>query len=345
MADYSLLQHLCERRGISGREEEVRAAVLAEIVPYCQVKTDRLGNIIAYKKGKRTPQKKLMLSAHMDEVGLIITHITEDGYLRFQKVGGIDDKILAGIPVEVGEQGVYGVIGAKAIHLLTQEERKLPPDSAQMNIDIGALSREEAMSVVAPGDVASFSSMFRRREGKIISKALDDRAGCAILIELIRTELEYDMTFVFTVQEEVGLRGAKTAAFSVAPDAAIVVESTTAADISGVPKHKQVCRMGDGPVISFMDGHTIYDREYYQLAFALAQKYGIACQAKEAIAGGNDAGVIHTSRTGVRTVAVSLPCRYLHAPASMIAEADYEASLLLVRHLAETICAGMDKAL
>jgi len=207
-------------------------------------------------------------------------------------------------------------------------------------IDIGAKDKEEAEQYVAPGDVVCFDSIFDTAHGMIKSRALDDRAGCAILVDMIQNELEYDMIFVFAVQEEIGLRGSKTAAYTVEPQAAIVVESTTAADVSGVDKENQVCQVGAGAVISFMDRHTIYDREYYQMAFAAAKKAGAKCQAKQAVAGGNDAGAIHISRGGVRTIAVSLPCRYLHSAVGMISQDDLKSAQKLIVELAGRIAGG-----
>ncbi|HEX3016455.1 MAG TPA: M42 family metallopeptidase [Caproicibacter sp.] len=337
MADLTLLKKLSEAHGISGREEEIRELILKEIRPLAdKIEITPLGNIIAFKKGEKKPKTKLMISAHMDEVGLIVTHITDDGLLKFAMVGGIDRRILPGKSVTIGN-GVHGVIGVKPIHMLTKDEREKSVPLKELYIDIGALSREEAEEKVKPGDDINFDSIFDTANGMIKGKALDDRAGCAILIDVMKSGLKYDATFVFAVQEEVGLSGAKTAAYSVKPDAAIVVESTTAADVPGVDKDRQVCRLGAGPVISFMDRRTIYDREYYGLAFAAAKKAGVKCQAKQAIAGGNDAGAIHTSRGGVRTIAVSLPCRYLHSPVGMITQDDFLAAPKLIAELAEMI--------
>lgn len=338
MADYVLLQELCEARGTSGREEAVREILLREASPYGVCWVDGLGNLIVEKKGARQPKEKLMLSAHMDEVGLIITRITSEGYLRFDTVGGIDEKILPGAAVEIGEKAVAGVIGAKPIHLLQEAERNTPLKTDQLMIDIGAESREEAEQAVCCGDMATFCSSFSQYQGSITGRALDDRAGCALLIELLRRPLPWDMTFAFLVQEEVGLRGAKAAAFAVAPTSAIIVETTIAADVAGVPEEKKVCYLGKGPVISFMDRSTIYDKDYYRMAFRLAEENNIPCQPKLAVAGGNDAGAIHTSREGVRTLALSLPCRYLHSPVGRICSSDYEAAVSLLERLACRIC-------
>ncbi len=233
MADYELLRELCRARGVSGREDEVRQILLREASPHGTCRIDRLGNLIVEKKGAARPKETLMLSAHMDEVGLIVTRVTAEGYLHFETVGGIDGKILPGIQVYIGPKAVPGVIGAKAVHLMTESEKETPLKPDQMFIDIGAETREEAERAVCCGDEVSFGSAFCRRGGVISGRALDDRAGCALLIELLRRPLPYDMTFAFLVQEEVGLRGARAAAFGVAPQSAIVVEATTAADVAG----------------------------------------------------------------------------------------------------------------
>ena len=337
MADWKLLKKLSEARGISGRESTVREIILTEIRPFAErIEVTPLGNIVAYRKGKKPAPKKLMISAHMDEVGLVVTHVTDEGLLKFAAVGGIDRRVLPGKSVTVGEN-VHGVVGVKPIHLLKRDEAEKSVPVDELYIDIGALSRGEAEAAVKPGDEVTFDSVFDTENGTVKGRALDDRAGCAVLIELMKNEPKYDTVFAFVVQEEVGLHGAKTAAFSVEPSAAVVVESTTAADVPGVEKEKQVCRLGQGPVISFMDRRTVYDRDYYRLAFQAAELAGVKCQAKQAVAGGNDAGVIHASRGGVRTVAVSLPCRYLHSAVGVIAQEDFLAAPKLIARLAEMI--------
>lgn len=337
MTQTELLKKLSEARGISGREDTVREIILREIEPYAEkIEITPLGNLIAYKKGRGRAPKKLMISAHMDEVGLIVTHITDDGFLKFSTVGGIDRRILPGKSVTVGKN-VRGVIDVKPIHLLERgaDEKSVPLE--ELVIDIGALTREEAEAAVKPGDMVTFDSVFEVSHGFIKGRALDDRAGCAVLAEVMKQPIACDTAFVFAVQEEVGLFGAKTAAFQVNPEAAIVVEATTAADVPGVAEEKQVCRLGRGPAVSFMDRRTIYDRTYYRLAFRAAERAGVKCQAKEAVAGGNDAGAIHASRGGVRTAAVSLPCRYLHSAVGVIAEEDFLAAPKLIVSLAEEI--------
>jgi putative aminopeptidase FrvX len=324
--------------GISGDEGLIREAIIEEIAPYCQYEVDPMGNLICFKKGMITPNKKLMISAHMDEVGLMATHITADGFVKFTTVGGIDPRVLLGRQVCFYHSGQIGVIGTKAVHQQTPEERETAVKAEDMFIDIGASSKEEASSLIKPGDCASFCSTVEEfGEGFLKGKALDDRIGCAILVEMIRSKIKFDTYFVFAVQEEVGLRGAAAAAYTVNPDYAIVVETTTAADLSGVPEQKQVCQLGHGAVVGFMDRATIYNRELYALAYKLGVEEKITCQTKTMIAGGNDAGAIQSSRGGVQTIAVSVPCRYLHSPVCVVKKEDITATAKMVWALSEHI--------
>ena len=331
------LAKLSELHGISGAEDDVRNYILKEIKPYCtSVEVNSTGSVIAYKKGKNNPESKLMLCAHMDEVGMIVTDVGENGLLKFATVGGIDARVLCGTPVLVGEEKRPGVIGAKPIHLLEGDEVSSAPKIEDLYIDIGALTKAEALEKVCPGEDVVFDTRFGEfGDGLLKGKALDDRAGCAVLMEIIKRDLECDLYFVFSTMEEVGLRGAKCAAFSVAPDMAIVVESTTAADIPNVDECSKVCKVGEGAVISFMDRATIYDRGLFKMVQRTANERGIKWQYKKGVTGGNDSGTIHNSRGGVRTAAISLPCRYLHSPCSVIAESDLNAVCELVYALAE----------
>ncbi|MDE6723404.1 MAG: M42 family peptidase, partial [Eubacterium sp.] len=202
-----MLKELCLLNGTSGDEDRIRDYIIDAIKEYCEYSVDALGSILAFKKGKKTPSKKVMLSAHMDEVGFIVTHITDDGYLKFNPVGGIDPRVVIDRVVQIGT--IKGVIGAKAVHLLSDEEKKTAPNFSKLYIDIGASSKEEAEKYVSLGDFAYFSSDYNEfGNGFIKSKALDDRIGCMLMIELIKSDLEYDTYFCFNVQEEVGLRGA-----------------------------------------------------------------------------------------------------------------------------------------
>lgn len=336
----NLLQQLCSLNGPSGNEEIVREIILEKIKPYAQTKVDALGNIIAFKQGRKRAPVKLMLDAHMDEVGFIVTAITDEGYLKFTTIGGIDPSVFLARRVIINNE-IIGVISTKPIHLQNQDERKKMPETDKMVIDIGAKDRQDAEKYVCPGDYAVFDSHFQPfGQNLIMSKAIDDRVGCYILINLLCSESQYDFYATFTVQEELGLRGAKTAAFSVQPDACIVVEATTAADIAGVAKEKQVCRLNSGPAISFMDNSTVYDRAYYSEAFRTANQLDIPCQAKSAVAGGNNSGAISVSTKGVRTLAISVPCRYLHSPYGVASLNDIENTQKLIGALIPKIASG-----
>lgn len=334
------LEALCALNAPSGAEDAVAAYILSHIPSDCTVTRDKLGNITVQKPGKNRARVWVMLDAHMDEVGFIVTYITDEGLLKFTPVGGVDASVTLGRRV-VFANGVYGVVGAKPVHLMNTQERKTVPQIDAMYIDIGAASKEEAMAAVRVGNMAVFDSEFARLgEYKLKAKAIDDRAGCAILLDLLNQETEYDLIFNFSVQKEVGLRGATTAAYRIAPDAAIIVEATTAADYHGVAPEKQVCRLAQGAAVSFMDGATLYDKGYYDAALATAAEQGIACQPKAAVAGGNNAGAVHKSREGVRTLAVSVPCRYIHSASCVADRRDMEAAAALVRVMAEKIASG-----
>lgn len=330
-----LLKSLCSLDGISGDESVVSDFIISQIKDYCEYKTDNLGNIIAFKKGKQRPLKKVMLDAHTDEVGLIITHITDKGFLKFKTVGGIETEALMQRAVKINGK-INGVISGKPIHLLSGDEAKKLPKADTLYIDIGAVSKEDAENYVAVGDSAVICGDYTESGSMIISKALDDRVGCAVLINLIRNFDEYDFYVSFSVQEEVGLRGAKVSAYSIAPDCAIVIDGTTAADLSEVSEDKRVCSLGKGAVVSFMDRATCYDKAF----FDAAMKSGINCQLKAAVAGGNNAGAVHLSREGVRTIAISVPCRYIHSASSIACVTDIYDTLELVKYMLSGIASG-----
>ena len=332
------LKKLCQINGISGREHKVREEILSQISSYCDdLHVDPLGNIIAFKKGKKTPKQKVLISAHMDEVGLIVTGVTSDGMLRFATVGGIDARVLVGRSVLVGES-IPGVIGTKAVHMQSAEEKTKATPVDQLYIDIGSKDKEDALQHVSLGESVCFQSEpVEFGNNCLKAKAIDDRFGCALMIQLLQSELPCDLYCSFVVQEEVGLRGAKVAAHDICPDIAIVLEATTAGDLAGVEKLKQVCGLGKGPVIPFMDRATIYDYDLYQFAMDTAKQHHIPCQTKTAVAGGNDAGAFSISCGGIKTVSVSVPCRYLHSPCCVINWEDAENSLVLVQAILERL--------
>lgn len=328
------LKTLCLLNGISGDENSVRDYIISRIKDKAEITVDNLGNVIAFCKGKKTPKNKIMVSAHMDEVGMIVTYINSDGTLKISSVGGIDERVVFGRRVSVGKKGLVGVVGGKAVHNLSADERKKAVPFSDLTVDIGADSKEEAEKLVSLGDSVCFASEFCKFGDNFLKcKAIDDRAGCAIMLRLIDEGVEYDTFFTFVVQEEIGLRGSTCAAYTVAPDYAFVLESTTAADIPSASGADRVCELGKGPVVSYMDRHTIYDKELYDMAFETAEKNNIPCQTKTKVAGGNDAGAIHLSRGGVRTCAVSLPCRYLHSPSCVIKSSDFENAFQLIKLL------------
>lgn len=335
-----MLKTLCELNGTSGREEAVREFLIAHLPKDASYTVDALGNLIVEKRGANRAKNKVMLASHMDEVGLIITYITEDGFLRFACVGGIDSRALFGKAVKVGEQGVSGVIGGKAVHQLTKDEKNTVPEAEDLLIDIGARTKAEAESLVSLGDNAYFDSEYIEfGDGFIKSKAIDDRAGNLIMLEMLQSDLPYDMTFCFTVQEEIGTRGAAAVTDTVAPDYAIVLESTTASDLPDVSGYRQVCKTGGGAVVGFMDRGTVYDKSLYDLAFRLAKENDIPCQTKTMVAGGNDASAIHKAAGGVKTVAVSVPCRYIHSASCVAKKEDIDSVARLARVLSETLAA------
>lgn len=327
------LQTLCELDGVSGRENAVREYImnaLQGIAHIDEMRVDAMGNLLVHLKGKRPAAKTLMLAAHMDEVGVIATGATEDGFVRFATVGGIDKVVLFGHRVRFGDR--IGVIGGKAIHMCKGDEKDKIPDG-DLLIDIGASSKDEALAAVGYGAVGVFDSAFYPLGNLVKGRAIDDRAGCTVLLAVAKEQPEADVWLAFTVQEEIGLRGAGGAAFAVTPDVGIVIDATTAADTVGVAPEKQVCRVGGGAVVSFMDRRTLYDKELYDFVMNTAREIGTKAQPKTMVAGGNDAGAIQSTAGGARVAAISLPCRYIHSPSCVASMEDLTAVYTLVKAL------------
>ncbi len=341
-----LIRELTALFGPSGCEDAVRTFIAAEIEGdcdgYCE---DRSGNLIAKICGRgmdydAASPRRLLLSAHMDEVGFMITEITEEGYLRFDNVGGIDSRVLSGRHVLVGDRArIPGVIASKAIHLQTAEERGKVLPVSKLYMDIGAKDRADAASRVSVGDWAIFDSdfvSFGKDGGMMKAKALDDRVGCALLIELMRElkrtprDLPFDVYFAFTCCEEIGISGAAVAAFTVAPEMAIVLESTAIHDLPNVPERSRVGKVGAGGALSLADGGTLYDRALVDYALRTASQNEIPVQIKQAVSGGNDAAHIQRSLAGVRVMALSLPTRYIHCASNVGSVADYESMRALL---------------
>ena len=333
------LKTLCALPGVSSFEDEVRDYIRNRVAPYADsLRVDAMGNLIVFKKGAKSTGNKLMLCAHMDEVGLIVRDITDEGYLKFSCVGGIDRRVLLGKQVMVGANKVPGIIGLKAIHMTTPEERKKVPPLTDYYIDIGAADQEQAQKLVELGDCCVFAGdVVEFGSGMLKAKAIDDRVGCAVLVKLLEEELPMDCTFVFTVQEEVGTRGAFGAAFSVTPEIAVVFEGTTAADNPALEEHTQVCWPGRGPVLSWMDGSAVYDRGLFELLRGLAEANRVPWQMKHYLSGGTDAGAIQRTKAGVRVTGISAAVRYLHAPSSVASISDMEHMLTLARLFVQAV--------
>lgn len=328
----NLIEELCGVCGVSGNEEEVRRLIINRIDGHCEYSVDALGNII----GKKGNGGNVFLDAHTDEVGFIVKNIDADGFIRFEEVGGIDSKILPDTRVCVKNK--LGVICCKPYHLMSGKERTAVPDVSSLGVDIGAKSREEAERIISAGDVFTFERRFIRfgeDNDFILSPALDDRVGCAILISLIvNTDLNFD--FSFSSMEEIGCRGAAVSALSSGADIAVAIETTTAADIDGVDEGKQVCCLGKGGAVSFMDRSTLYDKEEFEFIKRIAEEKNIPMQTKNATTGGNDMGAIHKAGKGKKAVAVSVPARYLHSQSVVIRLSDVISAYELIKAYIES---------
>lgn len=327
-----MLEELCNAFGVSGAEEDVREIIRREMRDKCDsMELDSMGNILCFKKGTKNYNNKIMLSCHMDEVGFIISGITEEGYLRFKTVGGIDSRILQSKKVVIGKNRVPGVIGAKPAHKIDKSK----DDAVKVKdlyIDIGADSKEDAMQLVSLGDYAAFDSEYIEFGNQCIkAKALDDRIGCLMLLKLAEATYPNDLYFVFSVQEEVGCRGAAVAAYNIKPDYAIVVEGTTCSDVPGTNDHGFSTRLGYGPAISVLDSGSCSDKSIVAALSDTAKAHNITVQYKQTTMGSNDASAIHISGTGVKTGVLSVPCRYIHSPASVASKKDIKGCFQLLR--------------
>jgi putative aminopeptidase FrvX len=333
------LKELSEAVGVSGDEGEVRAVVLGAVRPHVDdVRVDTMGNVLALKRGTSRRSKsggdrlRVMVSAHMDEIGLMVVGHDSDGFLQVRAVGGIDPRLLPGTLFQVGSGRIPGVIGVKPIHLAKQDDLEKVAQIEDLVVDIGAKSKDEAKNLAPLGTYATFATGFREIGPTVSGKAFDDRAGCAVLVELLRGErFRFDLHAAFTVQEEVGLRGAGVAAYTIEPDCAFALEGTIADDI---PKDKDVSpttQLGKGPAITVMDNSVISDRRLLRLLTSTADELGIPYQLKQPGIGSTDAGAIHRTRTGVPSVTVAVPSRYIHSPVALLSLEDFENTVRLMR--------------
>jgi endoglucanase len=336
-----MLQALVEAIGISGAEEEVRRLIIEAIQVHVDSwQIDSMGNLIAFKKGTAEGAMTCLIAAHMDEVGFMVTGHDSSGMLQVEAVGGIDAKILPTLRVLVGKKKLKGFFAWKPIHLSSSQE---VVSISSLRVDIGTATKEAAASAAPLGTYVAFDSSYTELSADVLrAKAFDDRVGCAELIELLQGErLPVDLYAAFTVQEEVGLRGAKVVSARVQPDFAIVLEATACHEVPQDPNEPDVTpvtRLGQGPALSYKDKSSIAHPGLLRHFVQTAQAEAIPYQYRSAqFAGGNDAGTIHLAGRGVPTVAVSLPCRYLHSPLTMISRSDYRHAVALVRAALQTI--------
>lgn len=323
-----LIKQLVETFGPSGNEEVIRAKIADMIKPYVdEVSVDRLGNLIAKKHGK-ADGKKIMLAAHMDEIGVVITHIDDNGFLRFGTVGGLSPFILTGQRVQF-KNGTVGVFG----HEKLDDIKDLKAD--KMYIDIGQPSKEEAAERVSIGDFGSIYREMTDLGSCVTAKSLDDRIGCAVLLEAAKrlAETNNEIYYVFTVQEEVGARGAKVAAFALKPDVGIAVDVTATGDTPEA--HRMEVKLGKGAAIKVKDRSLVAHPQVKQMLVELAEEKGIPYQMEVLEFGGTDAGSIHLTGSGIPSGVVSIPCRYVHTPSEIVSMEDVEACVRLV-------CAAME---
>lgn len=334
----SILKTLTQLPAIAGREGEVRAYLTKLLAPYAdQVRTDALGNLIVSKKG--TSKKHLLLCAHMDEVGLMISFIDDKGFLRFVTVGGIDPRTLLAQRVRVQTKNgpLLGIIGIKPAHITTEMERSKAVALKELFIDLG-LPAEKVKKLVRPGDFAVLDRPYEEfGDGLISAKAIDNRAGVFIQAEVFKRLKKpfYNVDAVFTVQEEVGVRGATTAAYGLNPDVCLCLDTTGAADLPGIAPQDYLVRLGGGVGITALDARTITPQPLLRALIQICEKKHFPYQMRIAPRGGNDAGAVHLSKTGVPSCALSLPTRNIHSNVEICAWKDIQAMMELTYHCAE----------
>jgi endoglucanase len=325
-----LLERLCNASGVSGDEGEVRKIVLEQVKPIAdEVKVDALGNMLAVRRGSGKNRLRVMLAAHMDEVGFMIVADEGEGLYSFETVGSIDERQMAGKPVWVGHGRVPGVIGIRPIHLVGEGEHKRKVSREALRIDLGPGGGKAKV-----GDRAVFATSFRRVGPSIIAKAIDDRIGVATLIELVKNAPPHiDLLAAFTVQEEVGLRGAKVAAHALDPQIGIAIDSTPAYDLpthDGSENAVYNTRLGLGPAVYLADAATLNDPRLIHFFEETARKANIPFQFRQPGGGGTDAGAIHKQREGIPSISISVPGRYAHTAAGLCRVEDWKNTLLLL---------------
>ncbi len=328
-----LLKEICEVAGAPGFENRIRQLVLREVAPLVDsISIDNMGNVIAFKKGKK--QKKVMIAAHMDEIGFIVTHVDDKGFLRFHTLGGFDPKTLTAQRVIVhGKEDIVGVMGSKPIHVMTQEEKNKVANVTDYFIDLG-MPKEEVEKIVSVGNPVTRQRELIEMGNCVNCKSIDNRVSVFILIETLRElkEVPYDVYGVFTVQEEVGIRGASVAAHSIEPDFGFGLDTTIAFDVPGAQPHEMITKLGEGTAIKIMDSSTICDYRMVNYMKKTADKNKIKWQHEILTAGGTDtAGVQRMGKTGAIAGCVSIPTRHIHQAIEMADKSDIRASIDLLK--------------
>ncbi len=343
MEEYiKILEKLSNAFGPPGNEEEIKSIIIKEISGLVdEIKEDNIGNLYAVKNGAED-SPKIILSAHMDEVGFLITHIHENGYLRYHPLGGIDPRVAYASDVIIkGEKGiVHGYIGALPPHLLKGKEQKAPSHE-ELVIDIGANSRDEVEDLgITIGSKAVFATQFKRlTKNRLSGKALDDRIGVSSIIEVLKRlkNENYNIVAIFTVQEEVGLRGARAASWLAEADYALILECTASGDLPGTPEYKASTQLGKGVAITIADSSMVTHPKIINLLLDVAKENGIKYQFKRMIVGGTDAGMFHLTKGGIPSGVLSVPGRYIHSPRAVSDIGDIEAQVNLVTSFIEYI--------
>jgi putative aminopeptidase FrvX len=330
-----LLKELCEAPGVPGSEDAVRKIVVSELKGTCNsVKTDMLGNVIGFKRGRGPARnrRRVMISAHMDEIGFIVSHVDENGFLRVDPVGGINPKTIIAQRVWVfGKKKLHGVIGSKPIHILQEEERKKPASIEEIFIDLG-MPGKQVRKLVDVGDPVVLEQSYAEIGEAVCCKALDDRVGVYVMLEAMKKAkgADSDIYAVGSVQEEVGLRGAITSAFDVDPHVGIALDVTLACDVPGAGKHQQITVLGEGAAIKLKDSSSLSNPKLVKKLRDIAKKKKIKHQLEILPRGGTDAGAMQRTRSGVAVCTISIPTRYVHSVVEMAHKDDIKASIELL---------------
>ncbi len=342
----ALIQRLSEASAVSGDEGHIRAILRAELEPLAdELETDPMGNLLAVRRSQGSAAVRIMLAAHMDEVGFIVTRVDADGILSLAPIGGVKAEQFVGKRVWVGPRPSLGVVGVKPIHLADKSSITARPSFSSLRVDLGVSAEEVLEMGIRPGVYGTFATTFRSNFGRLRGKALDDRLGVAILIELLRRPISgVDLLAAFTVQEEIGSRGASVAAYGLAPDVGLAIDCTPARDVpgpDGAVNPDPNTRLGGGPAIYVADGSTVSDPRLVRMAIDTAERLDLPYQIRQPGAGGTDARAIQRSRAGVPVISISVPGRYAHSPNGLALVTDLLATEALLRGLLASLGQGL----